>query len=113
MQATIQDIQLMSKHRASASYFEILRPLLQLRQNTSVSAQGCADFPSDSSGRNDSFTSGPGRASPSLRAGLSFRYTQAIFGALSLHPKIPFPAAGIEPEVRPQLPPAIPTFGAP
>ena len=24
----------------------------------------------------------------------------AIFGALSLHPKIPFPAAGIEPEVR-------------
>jgi hypothetical protein len=25
-------------------------------------------------------------------------------GALSLHPKIPFPAAGIEPEVRPQLP---------
>jgi hypothetical protein len=37
----------------------------------------------------------------------------AIFGALSLHPKIPFPAAGIEPEVRPQLPPAIPTFGPP
>jgi hypothetical protein len=30
---------------------------------------------------------------------------------LSLHPEIPFPAAGIEPEVRPQLPPAIPTFG--
>jgi hypothetical protein len=28
----------------------------------------------------------------------------AIFGALSLHQKIPFPAAGIEPEVRPQLP---------
>jgi len=37
----------------------------------------------------------------------------AIFDALSLHPKIPFPATGIEPEVRPQLPPAIPTFGAP
>ena len=25
----------------------------------------------------------------------------AIFGALSLHPKIPFPAAGVEREVRP------------
>jgi len=32
---------------------------------------------------------------------------------LSLHRKIPFPAAAIEPEVRPQSPPAIPTFGAP
>jgi hypothetical protein len=41
------------------------------------------------------------------------RVLAAIFGALSLHPEIPFPAAGIEPEVRPQLPPAIPTFGAP
>jgi hypothetical protein len=29
----------------------------------------------------------------------------AIFGTLSLHPKIPFPAAGIEPEVRPQCHP--------
>ena len=28
-----------------------------------------------------------------------------IFGALSLHPKIPFPAAGIEREVRAQLNP--------
>ena len=31
------------------------------------------------------------------------RILAAIFGALSLHPKIPFPAAGIEPEVRPQI----------
>ena len=31
------------------------------------------------------------------------RILAAIFGALSLRPKIPFPAAGIEPEVRPQI----------
>src|SRR5467141_2892635 len=41
------------------------------------------------------------------------RMLAAIFGALSLHPKIPFPAAGVEPEVGPHLPPAIPTFGTP
>src|SRR6267142_2634136 len=49
---------------------------LQLRQNASVVAQGCADFSSDSSDRNHSFTPDPWRASPSLRPGLSFRYTQ-------------------------------------
>jgi hypothetical protein len=37
----------------------------------------------------------------------------AIFGALSLHPKIPFPAAGLKCEVRPHLEPAIPTLGLP
>jgi hypothetical protein len=51
---------------------EIIRRLLQLRQNASVFAQGCADFPSDSSDRNHSFTPDPRRASPSLRPGLSF-----------------------------------------
>ena len=41
------------------------------------------------------------------------RFLAAIFGALSLHPKIPFPAAGIEPEVRPQLHPQFRLLGAP
>jgi hypothetical protein len=50
--------------------------LLQLRQNASVVAQGCADFSSDSRDRNHSFTPDPRWASPSLRTGLSFRYTQ-------------------------------------
>jgi transposase InsO family protein len=48
----------------------------QLRQNASVVAQGCADFSSDSTDRNHSFTPDPRRPSPSLRPGLSFRYTQ-------------------------------------
>src|SRR5471032_821428 len=61
---------------AFASGPEILRRLLQLRQNASVVAQGCADFSSDSSDRNHSFTTHPRRASPSLRPSLSFRYTQ-------------------------------------
>jgi hypothetical protein len=60
---------------------KIIRRLLQLRQNASVFAQGCADFPSDSSDRNHSFTPDPRRASPSLRPGLSFRYTQSFFAA--------------------------------
>src|SRR5229473_829159 len=55
---------------------KIIRRLLQLRQNASVFAQGCADFSSDSSDRKRSFTPDPRRASPSLRPGLSFRYTQ-------------------------------------
>src|ERR1700692_284280 len=62
---------------------KIIRRLLQLRQNASVFAQGCADFPSDSSDRNHSFTPDPRRASPSLRPDLSFRYThqpKLIFG---------------------------------
>ena len=59
----------------SASDSEILCRLLQLRQNASVFAQGCADFSSDSSDRNHSFTPDPRRASPSLRPSLSFRYT--------------------------------------
>ena len=52
-------------------------PLLQLRQNASFIEQGCADFSSDSTDRNHSFTPDPRRASPSLRPDLSFRYTQA------------------------------------
>ena len=61
----------------SAPDSKIIRRLLQLRQNASVFAQGCADFSSDSSDRIHSFTPDPRRASPSLRPSLSFRYTQA------------------------------------
>src|SRR3984893_11344487 len=60
----------------SAPDSKIIRRLLQLRQNASVIGQGCADFSSDSSDRNHSFTPDPRRASPSLRPGVSFRYTQ-------------------------------------
>src|ERR1035437_6857922 len=64
----------------SASDSEILCRLLQLRQNASVFAQGCADFSSDSSDRDHSFTPDPRRPSPSLRPGFSFRYTQVVAG---------------------------------
>jgi hypothetical protein len=47
---------------ASAPDSKIIRRLLQLRQNASVFAQGCANFPSDSSNRNHSFTPDPRRA---------------------------------------------------
>src|ERR1035441_2146425 len=62
----------------SAPDSKIIRRLLQLRQNASVIGQGCADFSSDSSDRNHSFTPDPRRASPSLRPGLNFRYTQDL-----------------------------------
>src|ERR1039458_55546 len=55
---------------------KIIRRLLQLRQNASVFAQGCADFSSDSSDRKHSFKPDSWRASPSLRPDLNFRYTQ-------------------------------------
>src|SRR5664279_1957742 len=45
---------------------------VQLRQNASVFAQGCANFSSDSSDRNHSFTPNLRRASPSLCPSLSF-----------------------------------------
>src|SRR6202795_1955933 len=61
----------------SAPDSNFLCRLLQLRQNASFIEQGCADFSSDSTDRNHSFTPDPRRASPSLRPDLSFRYTQA------------------------------------
>src|SRR5271169_6255754 len=61
---------------------KIILRLLQLRQNPSVFAQGCADFPPDSSDRNHSFTPDPRRASPSLRPGLSFRYAHPVTTSL-------------------------------
>src|SRR6202022_2254867 len=60
----------------SAPESNFLCRLLQLRQDASVVAQGCAGFSSDSTDRNHSFTPDPRWASPSLRPGLSFRYTQ-------------------------------------
>jgi hypothetical protein len=60
----------------SAPDSNFLCRLLQLGQNASVVAQGCADFSSDSTDRNHSLTPDPRRASPSLRPGLIFRHTQ-------------------------------------
>jgi hypothetical protein len=64
----------------SAPNFEILRSLLQWRQNTSVSKQRYARFSAGSAIRSHKFASHLGRASPSLSPGLSFRYTQEMFG---------------------------------
>jgi hypothetical protein len=60
----------------SAPDSNFLCRLLQHRQNPSGVAQGCADLSSDSTDWNHSFTPDPRRASPSVRPGLSFRYTQ-------------------------------------
>jgi transposase InsO family protein len=57
-----------------AAYYNSVR-------NASVVAQGCADFSSNSKDRNHSFTSDPRRSSPSIRPGLSFRYTQGLRSA--------------------------------
>jgi hypothetical protein len=88
----------------SAPDSKIIRRLLKLRQNASVFAQGCADFPSDLSDRNHSFTpdqdtsvsgqrcadlpassadrshhfkSDPWRTSSPLHPNLGFRYPQS------------------------------------
>ena len=61
---------------ASAPNSEILRRLLQLRQNASILEQGCAGFSPNSANRKHQITRHPGRTSPPLRPSLSFRYTQ-------------------------------------
>src|SRR6266702_7824594 len=61
---------------AFASGPEILRRLLQLRQNASILEQGCAGFSPGSANRCDQLARHPGRTSPPLRPSLSFRYTQ-------------------------------------
>ena len=50
--------------------------VLRSQYKSASVAQGCADFSSDLTDRNYSFTPDPQRPSPSLRPGLSFRYTQ-------------------------------------
>ena len=60
----------------SAPGSEILRSLLQRRQNASVSKQGCAGLSAGSAIRCHKFTRPFGRTSSPLRSGLSFRYTQ-------------------------------------
>jgi hypothetical protein len=61
----------------SAPGSEILRSLLQRRQNASVSKQGCAGLSAGSAIRCHKFTRPFGRTSSPLRSGLSFRYTRA------------------------------------
>jgi hypothetical protein len=60
----------------SAPDSEILRRLLQRRQNASVIEQRCACLSPGSAIRRHNFTRHPGRASSPIRSGLSFRYTQ-------------------------------------
>src|SRR5450432_161719 len=67
---------------AFASGPEILRRLLQLRQNASILEQGCAGFSPGSANRCDQFTRHPGRTSSPLRPRLSCRYTQDLTEAL-------------------------------
>src|SRR5262249_43939662 len=57
---------------------EILRRLLQLRQNASILEQGCARFSPGAANRCDQFTRHPRRTSSPLRPCLSFRYTQPL-----------------------------------
>src|SRR6202043_1413266 len=63
---------------AFASGPEILRRLLQLRQNASILEQGCAGFSPGSANRCHQFTRHPGRTSSPLRPRLSCRYTQGL-----------------------------------
>src|ERR1700682_1645064 len=60
---------------AFASGAEILRRLLQLRQNASILEQGCAGHSPNSANRKHQITRHPWRTSPPLRPSLSFRYT--------------------------------------
>ena len=69
----------------SAPNSEILRSLLQWRQNTSVSKQRYAGFSAGSAIRSHQFARRLGRTSPSLRAGLIFRCTHRPRWS-SLHP---------------------------
>src|ERR1700682_5305177 len=61
-----------------ASGPEILRRLLQLRQNASILEQGCAGHSPNSANRKHQITRHPWRTSPPLRPSLSFRYTQDV-----------------------------------
>src|SRR5258705_7767325 len=74
---------------AFASGPEILRRLLQLRQNASIIGQGCAGHSPNSANRKHQITRHPWRTSPPLRPSLSFRYTQAgIPMSTHLYPEV-------------------------
>jgi hypothetical protein len=68
----------------SAPESNFLCCLLQLRQNASVVAQGCADFSSGSADRCHKFTQYPWRTSSPIRSRLGFRYTQLPLQGSSL-----------------------------
>src|ERR1700722_18666992 len=69
---------------AFASGPEILRRLLQWRQNASILEQGCAGHSPNSANRKHQITRHPWRTSPPLRPSLSFRYTQRVPSAVPL-----------------------------
>src|ERR1700686_4741353 len=71
---------------AFASGPEILRRLLQLRQNASILEQGCAGHSPNSANRKHQITRHPWRTSPPLRPSLSFRYTHLIWIDVTAHP---------------------------
>src|SRR5258708_37561447 len=73
---------------ASAPNSEILRRLLQLRQNASIPEQGCAGFSRGSANRCDQFTRYPGRTSSPLRPRLSCWYTQLPELGAQLSPRV-------------------------
>src|ERR1700676_2539936 len=68
-----------------ASGPEILRRLLQLRQNASILEQGCAGHSPNSANPKHQITRHPWRTSPPLTPSLSFRYTQHPDGGLRAH----------------------------
>src|ERR1700747_3201909 len=87
----------------SAPDSNFLCRLLQLRQNASDVAQGCADFSSDSTDRNHSFAPDPRRASPSLRPGLKFSvHTGPSTPSTTLTKKMP--SESLQSSVEPQSP---------
>src|SRR6202158_2030921 len=66
---------------------EILRRLLQLRQNASILEQGCTSHSPNSANRKHQITRHPWRTSPPLRPSLSFRYTQDRAYSLPPNPR--------------------------
>ena len=79
MARTNADLSALGGRDAFASGPEILRRLLQLRQNASILEQGCAGFSPGSANRCDQFTRHPGRTSSPLRPRLSCRYTHGLW----------------------------------
>src|SRR5450631_3706982 len=74
---------------AFASGPEILRRLLQLRQNASILEQGCAGFSPGSANRCDQFTRHPGRTSSPLWTDL--RFSVHTGGGFALFFTVTFP----------------------